>query len=162
MIHYSVATLLFFWFSSFVLRFSDSCPIVSILHSFKISFFLWLPFLRKRSLQTFIVLVFSAIKQNKRARLGIFLLLQAIKWNKRASHVIFLLLYGTGRNNLETSVKFRALQEKIGESSDNSTLKSEESYNRRLVLNTSLHRRMVKLRKSVELDRRTVHLHQLY
>ena len=51
---------------------------------------------------------------------------------------------------------------KIGESSDNSKLKSEESYNRRLVLNTSLHHRMVKLRKSVELDRRTVHLHQLY
>ena len=51
---------------------------------------------------------------------------------------------------------------KIGESSDNSTLKSEESYNWRLVLNTSLHRRKAKLRKSVELDRRTVHLHQLY
>jgi len=111
-IHYSVATLRFFRFSSFVLRFSDACPIVSILHFFKISFVLRLPFLRKRSLQRSTVLVFSATKQNKRTKIGIFLLLQAIKRNNRVLHVIFLLLYGRGRNKLVTNVIFRALQEK--------------------------------------------------
>lgn len=98
--------------SKFVLRFSDSCPIVSILHFFKISFVLRLPFLRKRSLQSSIVLVFSTTNQNKHAKIGIFLLLQAIKRNNRALHVIFLLLYGGGRNKLVTNVIFRALQEK--------------------------------------------------
>ena len=111
-IHYSVATLRFFRFSIrfTILRLLPDC--VDSTFFFKISFVLRLPFLRKRSLQRSIVLVFSDTKQNKHAKIGIFLLLQAIKRNNRALHVIFLLLYGRGRNKLVTNVIFRALQEK--------------------------------------------------
>ena len=66
-IHYSVATLRFFRFSIrfTILRLLPDCVDSTF---FKISFVLRLPFLRKRSLQRSIVLVFSATKQNKGAK----------------------------------------------------------------------------------------------